>query len=88
MKSFFFGVAAILITTSAASAFTCDAGNGCTITCTGGCYAVYSKKTGICTKGCDDEVSRADQTVSVQGMSPDRIRGILRGKMPKGSQRQ
>ncbi len=37
---------------------TCDAGNGCSITCTNGCGAVYSN--GTCTKWCEPSFNAED----------------------------
>ncbi len=37
----------------------CDAGHGCTITCTDGCSAVYNEDTGGCSTGCGEAVSAA-----------------------------
>ena len=31
---------------------TCDAGNGCSITCKDGCSAIYNHDTGRCSKAC------------------------------------
>lgn len=39
---------------------TCDAGNGCSITCPNGCGAVYNHDTGKCTKWCEGSFTRAE----------------------------
>jgi hypothetical protein len=42
----------------------CDAGNGCTITCTGGCGAVWVEPNGPCYTFCDDTSVQIPEDVS------------------------
>jgi hypothetical protein len=43
---------AVLGTASMVYAETCDAGNGCSITCKDGCSAIYNHDTGRCSTAC------------------------------------
>lgn len=45
---------------------TCDAGHGCSITCSNGCGAVYNHTTGACTTWCEP---------SAMSVSPDTFDG-------------
>lgn len=38
----------------------CDAGHGCSISCSGGCGAVYNHSTGKCTKWCESSIREVD----------------------------
>jgi hypothetical protein len=40
-----------------AAAESCDAGHGCSITCTDGCSAIYNLDTGRCSKACGKALS-------------------------------
>jgi hypothetical protein len=43
---------------------TCDAGNGCSITCAGGCGAVWVEPNGPCYTFCDGAAAQPPQDVS------------------------
>ena len=58
---------AVLGTATIASPETCDAGNGCRITCRDGCSAVYNHDTGRCSTGCGKSArALADRSVELR----------------------
>jgi hypothetical protein len=65
---------------AAALADTCTAPghSSCTITCSGGCIAMYTEPNGPCRTACSGSMGAADQqTMSVSNMSLEELTGAL-----------
>ena len=62
-----------------ALAETCDAGNGCSITCADGCSAVYNHDTGGCSTSCSEASFDAESlAASPQKLKCGRMTGAFR----------
>lgn len=63
---------------------TCNAGHGCSITCSNGCAAIYNKDTGECTKWCEPSAREVDGSafegkfsIEINDMSVGSLAGVI-----------
>jgi hypothetical protein len=67
---------------------TCDAGHGCSISCSNGCGAIYNHGTGQCSKWCEASATKLDPkeldgtfSIEVNDMSVSVLASILGEKL-------
>lgn len=63
--------------------------SSCSITCSDGCYALYSEPNGPCTTGCSDRLTEIDDSggtfaIQINGLSPSAIGILLGAAAPAG----